>query len=432
MNNRAILFFIIFFCLSILGVALTQYFWITNAVELRKEQFNDKINVGLKSLVNDLYIIKRNNLENNDSLYSESIHIISPSTQKLDYKLIDSLINRELINTRINSEYSFGLFKILKEEKLLVYSSNTKYQNHLLDSPHQVSLSPIFDYKDAYFLSVYFPYRESYILKQMLFMIFASAFFVILVGLSFLAAVYSSFKQKKATLVRNDFINNMTHEFKTPISTVSLSAEMLLSDPILSQPAKAKKYASVVLEESQRLRLQVEQVLQMAVIDKGELSIKKRELDVHKLILDIINKMEINVEKRGGVVRTYLNAKKTKIWADKMHMTNVLSNLLDNANKYTPDTPIIVVRTKNYKEGIIISVEDNGIGIKSDDQKDIFKQFRRVHTGNLHDVKGFGLGLYYVKLLTEAHGGHVKLTSEWGNGSIFELFFPFNKSKNVT
>jgi two-component system phosphate regulon sensor histidine kinase PhoR len=230
--------------------------------------------------------------------------------------------------------------------------------------------------------------------------------------------------------MKNDFVNNMTHEFKTPISTISLSSEMLLRDEILADKEKARKYSKVIFDENQRLKNQVEQVLQIAVIEKGEMKIRKKDIDVHKVIADIVQKMEITISERGGAIKTYLNANSAKIFADKMHFTNVINNLLDNANKYTPDSPVIIVRTHNAKNGIVISIEDNGIGIKTNDQKDIFKQFHRVHTGNIHDVKGFGLGLFYVKLTTEAHGGSVKLTSEWGKGSIFEVFFPFNTDIN--
>jgi two-component system phosphate regulon sensor histidine kinase PhoR len=405
---------------------MTQYFWIDNAVKLKREQFDDKINVSLKAVVNSLYSIKNNGVNGMELLNPACRPVFSPDSKEIDYVTLDSLLNLEFSNMKITNEYYFGVFKVVGEESKLIFASNENFKKNLRKTNYQASLSCLYNYNEAYFLNLYFPNENSMIFKQMTAGIMLSALFVLIIGFSFFYIIYNSFKQKKISIMKNDFVNNMTHEFKTPISTVSLSAEMLLREPILTNPEKARKYANVILEENQRLKHQVEQVLQIAVIDKGEFRIKKKDVDTHKILSDLIHKVEITVSNRGGAIKTYFAANYPKIWADKMHFTNVLSNLLDNANKYTPDAPIIIVRTKNSKNGIIISIEDNGIGIKSEDQKEIFKQFHRVHTGNLHDVKGFGLGLYYVKLMTEAHGGHVKLTSEWGKGSIFEVYFPFN------
>jgi len=426
MNKKTGVFFIILSSLSILGVVMTQYFWIDNAIKLKQEQFDDKINVSLRTVVNSLYSLKHRAAGNVDLINPTCRPIFTTDSNEIDYITIDSLINLEFKSMKILNNYYFGIFKVDGKKRKLIYASDDQYRKKLNETKYRVSLSCLYNYNEAYYLSVFFQNESNIVYRSMILGIFLSAFFVLIIGFSFFYIIYNSFKQKKISLIKNDFVNNMTHEFKTPISTVSLSAEMLLREPILTNPEKARKYAKVILEENQRLKHQVEQVLQIAVIDKGEFKIKKKDVDVHKIIEDLIHKMEITVADRGGAIKTYLAANYPKIWADKMHFINVINNLLDNANKYTPDTPIIIVRTRNNKNGIVISVEDNGIGIKSDDQKDIFKQFQRVHTGNLHDVKGFGLGLYYVKLMTEAHGGHVKLISEWGKGSIFEVYFPFN------
>lgn len=430
MNKKTGIFFIILSSLSILGVVMTQYFWIDNAIKLKREQFDDMINVSLKTVVNSLYSLKSSGSEGMELINPTCRPVFSPDSKEIEYNTIDSLLYLELRNMNIQNDYYFGVFKVEGKKRSLIYISNEQYKKELNSSNYQVSLSCLFNYNDAYYLAICFPNENTIVFRQMIMGILLSALFVFIIGFSFFYIIYNSFKQKKISLIKNDFVNNMTHEFKTPISTVSLSAEMLLREPILKNPEKARKYAKVIFEENQRLKHQVEQVLQIAVIDKGEFKIKKKDVDVHKIIEDLIHKMEITVADRGGVIKTYLAANYPKIWADKMHFINVINNLLDNANKYTPDTPIIIVRTRNNKNGIIISVEDNGIGIKSDDQKEIFKQFQRVHTGNLHDVKGFGLGLYYVKLMTEAHGGHVKIISEWGKGSIFEVYFPFNNEVN--
>ncbi len=426
MKRSTSIFIIILSSLSIIGVVMTQYFWIDNAVQLKREQFDDKINVSLKAVVNNLYALKNNNSKDTELINPSCRPILCPQSKEIDYPVLDSLLHMEFEHMKINDDFILAVFNVKGNKSVPIFTSNEHFSEELLKSDFQASLSCLYDFSESFYLTVFFPNEGRIVFRQMIVWIVLSALFVFIIGFSFVYIIYNSFKQKKISTIKNDFVNNMTHEFKTPISTVSLSAEMLMREPIINDPTKARKYAKVILEENQRLKHQVEQVLQAAVIEKGEIKIRKKDVDTHKVISDLIHKMEITVSNRGGAIKTYFAANYPKVWVDKLHFTNVISNLLDNANKYTPDTPIIIVRTKNTKNGIVISIEDNGIGIKSEDQKEIFKQFQRVHTGNLHDVKGFGLGLYYVKLMTDAHGGSVKITSEWGKGSIFEVFFPFN------
>ena len=416
--------------LSIIGVIITQYFWIDNALKLKREQFDDHIQVSLKALVNNLYSISNHNSHSSELSGHNCEPFISPVTQEFNYAVLDSLLNIGLQGFRLHSNYFYGVYHEEGNIRQMAGGHTGNYGREILNSKYRVSLSCLYNYNESYQLALYFPNQGQIIFKEMLSGFLISALFVLIIGFSFIYIIYVSFRQKRISLIKNDFVNNMTHEFKTPISTVSLCAEMLLRDEIINDPEKSRKYAKVIYSENQRLKYQVEQVLQIAVIEKGEIKIRKKDVDVHKIIADLVQKLEIQVVSKGGVFKTYFAANYPKIWADKMHFTNLISNLLDNAIKYTPETPVVIVRTKNNKNGIIISVEDNGIGIKSEDQIDIFRQFHRVHTGNLHDVKGFGLGLYYVKLMTEAHGGQIKLTSEWGKGSIFEVFFPFNFEVN--
>lgn len=426
MKNKTGIFIILLSTMSILGVVITQYFWIDNAMRLKKEQFDDKIHVSLKTIVNTLYTLK-NSAHHNVGMHNPiQRQVFRPATQDIKTILVDSLLNLELTNMKVHKDYYYGIYKMDNSTPIMISGNMGDYREQILQSPFQASLSCLYNYQQIYMISLYFPDQDKIIFRQMIGGILLSALFVIIIGFSFIYILYISFKQKRISLIKNDFVNNMTHEFKTPISTVSLSAEMLLRDNIITDTEKARKYARVIYEENQRLKHQVEQVLQIAVIEKGEFKIKKKEVDIHKILADTVSKHELLVTNRGGVIKTYFEANQAKISADKMHFTNILSNLLENANKYTPDSPVIIVRTRNIKKGVLISIEDNGIGIKDEDQKEIFKQFHRVHTGNLHDVKGFGLGLFYVKLMTEAHGGNIKIISEWGKGSIFEVYFPFN------
>ena len=409
--------------LSILGVIITQVFWLGNTYKLKNEQFDDKILLGLTVVANKWHSQEISQI---DSLnFKKGVPISNEKADNIQFFKLDSLLTNEFKNFRIDSNYVYAIYLQQRVAKKIIQGGNTPWDHEIINSSYQVSLSCANNQFKPYYLAVYFPEKNHLICHQLLWTFIISGLFVLIIGFSFVYVIYSVYRQKRFSLVKNDFINNMTHEFKTPISTVSVSAEMLLRDGMFLQTEKATRYVKIIYHENQRLKHLVEQVLQMAVMDKDVLKIRRKDIDAHKIINDVIAKNEVLLVSRGGLIKTYLAANNPKIWADRMHLTNIISNLLENANKYSSDTPVVVVRTRNVNKGLIISVEDNGIGVKSENQKEIFKQFYRVPTGNLHDVKGFGLGLYYVKLMTEAHGGSIKIISDWGKGSTFELFFPF-------
>lgn len=225
--------------------------------------------------------------------------------------------------------------------------------------------------------------------------------------------------------MKTDFVNNMTHEFKTPIATVSFTSEMLQKENIRTNPEKVAGYADIIFTESQRLKNQVDQVLQVAILDKKDYSLKLQPVDVHQLINQVVERFEIVVSERNGHIMKRLNAAGNIITADAQHITNVLNNLFDNANKYSPEKPEITISTHSDRKGIMITVDDCGIGMSDRDTREIFKKFHRVSTGNLHDVKGFGIGLFYVKTIIEAHGGWIDVKSKPGKGSTFLVWVPF-------
>lgn len=225
--------------------------------------------------------------------------------------------------------------------------------------------------------------------------------------------------------MKTDFINNMTHEFKTPIATISLASDSILSPSILENTDKIRRFIGIIKQENARMLGQVEKVLQMAQIEKNDLNLKIGILNIHELIEDAMVNAELKVQAKGGSITPMLDAVNPVIEGDATHIANMINNLLDNAEKYTPENPQIIIQTKSLKKGIEVSIIDNGIGMSKDAQKLIFEKFYRVHTGNLHDVKGFGLGLSYVKAMTEAHGGKVTVQSEPGKGSNFTIFLPY-------
>lgn len=429
MKKKITVLIILLTSLSLIGIIFTQLYWVKKAISLKEEQFDESLRIGLKSISNQLL-----------ELYNDST--LRKIKRKGPQCVIEKTDIRDIINSRVLDsliQEEMGCFKIEKDYEYAVINLSTKkfimgvytdFKNKLTGSKHQISLKSL--YKPGnYILSIYFPYQKSYILNQMIFWLLLSGFFILVVILTFTFTIYSFIRQKRLSEMKTDFVNNMTHEFKTPISTISLSSEMLLNPDVIKNPGRTKKYAKVIYDENSRLQNQVERILQIAILDKGEMKIKKKEIDLHKLIIHVVESFNIVIEKRGGSVTTQLEAEQFILQADKMHLTNIVSNLLDNANKYTPEKPALTVTTKNIKSGILFSVKDNGIGISRENQKQIFKKLFRVPTGNIHDVKGFGLGLYYVKTIVEAHGGYIDLQSEPGKGSRFQVYLPFN-SKNLT
>ena len=263
-------------------------------------------------------------------------------------------------------------------------------------------------------------------IHQMIFPIILSILFFLIMSTSFYMIIRVMFRLKRLSQVKADFINDMIHEFKTPIATISLASEMLLDSDVNNFPYKTKRYANVIFDENGRLQKQVEQVLQLSVLDKDEFSLKLKDVDLHRIIRKMAEYFSIDVKKRGGIITTELEADHHQLMAYKTHLANIVSNLIDNAIKYTPESPEIKISTKNENGRIILMISDNGIGISEKNQKHIFKRLYRVPTEKQHDVKGFGLGLFYVKTMVEAHLGKIKLKSELNKGTTFIIELPID------
>ena len=278
-------------------------------------------------------------------------------------------------------------------------------------------------------VKIHFPQMNNYIFSSIRFMIPAIVFTVILL-LTFVFTIVVVFKQKRYSEIKNDFINNMTHELKTPISSISLAAQMLNDDALVKSPSMLKRVGGAIQEESKRLRFLVEKVLQMSMFDKHDAIFKKKELDINELMENVANTFTLRVEHTGGNIQIEVGAVDSAIYVDEMHFTNVIFNLIDNAVKYRkPDQPVnLLLSTWNEGDRVLLSVQDDGQGIKKENLKKIFEKFYRVHTGNVHDVKGFGLGLAYVKNIVGLHKGDIKVESEYGKGTKFTISLPFIKS----
>jgi two-component system phosphate regulon sensor histidine kinase PhoR len=231
-------------------------------------------------------------------------------------------------------------------------------------------------------------------------------------------------RQKKISDIKTDFINNMTHEFKTPIATISVAVDSINNSKVIERPDIIKNYTRIIKEENNRMNTRVEQVLQMALLDSSEFKLNEKAVDIHELIRNITDNIRLQTESRNGQLIVNLEASQTHVLADESHMTNVLISILDNAIKYSPVNPEIRVSTTNSRSSIVISISDNGIGMNSDTQKKIFDKFFRVTSGNIHSIKGFGLGLSYAKAIVLAHKGEIKVNSEVDKGSRFEIILP--------
>jgi two-component system phosphate regulon sensor histidine kinase PhoR len=275
-------------------------------------------------------------------------------------------------------------------------------------------------------LLLFFPGRNLFILRQMAPSLAATALFVLIILGSFAYTVSTIYRQKRFHRLLNDFINNMTHEFKTPISTISIITDTLTLPNVIEEKEKVAHYNRIIQDEIGRMKGHVDKILQMAVLEEKDYELRLTDIDVHAVIADAAEKIRIRVEARGGVLRTELAAARHVVPCDAFHFSNIIFNLLDNAEKYSPERPVIDVTTYDARGGIAIAVRDEGIGIPENDQKNVFDRYYRVSTGNRHDVKGFGLGLSYVKLMVEAQGGTIGLKSSPGKGTTVTLHFPLS------
>lgn len=341
----------------------------------------------------------------------------------IDETQIQEVLAEELKNRNIPIPFEYGIL----QDSTLINKQPVSDSLKLQETEYQLNLYPNDIFQKNLKLALWFPGRDSYIYRSLNWLLLASFLFSLIILLTFGLSVFYILRQKKISEMKSDFINNMTHEFKTPIATISVATDSITNEKVVNDPEKIRFFAGMIKKENNRMNQQVEDILTIARLDRKDFEFVWQIVDIHELISDALQSIILQIEKRSGKVILELNAVNPLITTDAIHCTNVVYNLLDNAIKYSVNPPDIKINTSNKPNGVLVSVEDKGIGMTKAVQSKIFERFYRQTSGNIHNVKGFGLGLNYVKAVLEANHGTISVQSEPGKGSRFEVFLPFVK-----
>lgn len=490
MKRKFIQILIIFISIAFLGLILIQLYWINNSIILRGAEFNHAVNRAMDRVVsrlteqavwstekadldwmegerfvdsNEQYLLSDSTtteptieydslLQIDDSISRDvlgqmdntqqqileqsglledvqsgrlTIDVLADISQELDPLYLDSLLLTELKQKGINTKFAFGVFTWHDHPEIL-NDEDEKWLEGLVGSGYRKAITSGDSREDIYYLKLFFPHQQRYLLQTMWFMLSISAILMLSILFAFLYTINTILRQKKISEVKNDFINNMTHELKTPISTIGLACEAL-NDPVMrSSEKQLKTFVGMINTENKRLGALVENVLRSAILDRGDIQLQKENLNMHEVIQAVVRNLAIQVNKKGGSIKTAFNAFNPVIKGDRIHLTNLTYNLIDNAIKYSSENPFLLIETEDIENGIRIRFTDHGIGISKENQRKIFEKLYRVPTGDVHDVKGFGLGLSYVKAIVEKHHGDIFVESELEKGSTFTIELPFD------
>lgn len=401
--------------LALVALLVIQVSWILKSASIKEEQFNQNVNMALCRAVEDLCSDNTTCRAFNDCCRKPG------ETGELNVELnyaqkekIDSLLRHYMNFYGVKLNYHFEIAQENSASPVSAEKDRRVFRQKLDETVAPPGLV----------LKLHVPQKKEFLVASMSTMFITSTVLIIVIMLFFWMTIRSLLRQKMLLERTTDFMNNMAHEFKTPMASISLASNMLVKSSASDTTGRQKHYAEIIRDENEKLKLQVERLLNMAALERGEMMLEKKQVDMHDVIAAAVKCIAIQVQERQGTVETLPDAKNSMVSGDHLHLTNVIINLLDNANKYSKVNPKISIATSNENDHIVISVSDNGIGIGSDDLKNIFDRFYRVSTGDVHDVKGFGLGLAYVKKIIELHGGSISVKSEKGKGSTFTIKIP--------
>ena len=444
MNSKSIKTVIVLGIISILFVLIIQIFWIQKNLDFQETnikiqnrqdslniaQFDDKVIIALKKVADDIQAINQTDINLYGNVQQRSPNYFTVEMQDTVHPfLLEQLLKWEFDEKNLQEDFQFGIYDCWSDS--IIYGNYMKFESDSIYVVEPLTYQPDIDEialklnTDLHYFGVIFPSRRHQQINNVpskitpWFYLAAIIFFVV-IFFSFTVSVI--LRQKKLSEVKNDFINNMTHELKTPIATIRISSETLMNFDDNTDLDKRLRYAGIIYKENKRLEQQVERVLNIAKLDKKELKFKMETFDIHEIIEEAKENFEFSqIEEANGKITMSLKADNSVITADQVHVTNVIHNLIDNAIKYCIKEPVIHIQTENIKNKILIKISDNGKGISKENMRFIFDKFYRVPTGNVHDVKGFGLGLYYVKTILEELGGSIQVKSSLGTGSEFTI-----------
>ncbi|HRN36298.1 MAG TPA: HAMP domain-containing sensor histidine kinase [Flavobacteriales bacterium] len=433
--------------LSVAGVVSTQVVWLKRAQQYEREQvtlqqqhqeqldkqFNDRVVIALTEVTERILSITKDPSDLFDAVKQERPnYFVASINDTIHPYLLESLLEQEFRRRNINEDFEYGIYDCFTDS--IVYGNYVSVGDTMrTDSTRHSHLLKLD--KDGHYFGVFFPRRTSALWAPAEGSTINWIYPAVVTFIVFAFFVYSMWvilRQKRLDEMKNDFIGNMTHELKTPISTIALSSAVLTDPDIVKEPDRLHTYAKIIQSENERLRQQVERVLQLATMETGESKLRMEPVDVHELLRETVGSFGLILTERSGECTLDLRAGNAVVQGDRVHLGNVLFNLVDNAVKYSKEAPRLRIATRNAGQRLEVSIADRGIGIRKEDLRNIFERFFRVHTGNVHDVKGFGLGLHYVAGMVRTHGGKVRVESTPGEGSTFTLDLPLAGTQEKT
>ena len=408
--------------LSLIGIAYLQVEWIRGAMKLRREKYDTDIYVSLQNIKDTITVRKSRKILGGFIIQSPALTLSTfyPTSSVINVFQMKEIIKSALQKNDIKLPFEFCITSDMR----LPIMMSAGYDLSNINSENDfktIITGDNFIYKEM--LHIYLIEPENYFKKHLATLLLFSLLFTSVIITAFVLTIRTMLSQKKLSEIKSDFISNMTHEFKTPIATISLASDALSNEKVLSNKENILYYTSIIKEENSRMNKQVEKILQAAQLEKNEIKLQLKDIDVHQIIQKVSENNQLQMQEIGALCNISLQAKQSIIQADEVHFTNIIFNLIDNAIKYSKELPVITIETVTEGKNILIKIRDNGIGMDKETQSHIYDKFYRAHTGNLHNVKGFGLGLTYVKNIVDAHGGTIKVESELGKGTQFILGF---------
>jgi two-component system phosphate regulon sensor histidine kinase PhoR len=423
-KRKNIVLIIIIMTSALVGLLSMQLYWIRSASSFKESSFRRSVNDAMAKVVYKIELMEKRKASDANltgGMLNFSSHLNYDAF--IDQRKLDSVIFIELNIRGVDTRYEFGIYKPEKDQFLL---ENTGQNNkQLIRKGYAFQLFSTDIFTSPEYLLIWFPNEKQFLLTDLWGMLLVSIILIVVIVYSFSYTVTTLIRQRRLSEMKNDFINNMTHEFRTPIATISLACETLGDKDIPKSQEFISSYINMINDEAKRLALLSDKILQTAVIEKGQLKMTREMVDLHSVIREVVKNLMIQVEIKDGEIVTAFDASPSILEGDRVHLTNLVYNLLDNANKYTRRKPMIRIATENSGNGVLLSVADNGIGVSKADLKKIFQKLYRVHTGNVHDIRGFGLGLNYVKAIVEEHRGKITVESEVNAGSTFKVYLPY-------